>query len=682
MNLSFYPKLAWSGIRKNGRLYIPYILTCIGMVMMYYIISALTLSDVLDRVKGGGTAQSILGLGQLIVALFSLLFLFYSNSFLIRRRTKEFGMYNILGMGKWHIGGVLLAETLLTGSISLVFGLAGGIALFKFAELGLVNAIRGEISYALTVSWDTVKQTAILFSVIFFLIFLNSLFRIHISNPVALLRGENVGEKPPKANWLFGLGGAVLLGWAYYVAVIIEQPIEALVWFFVAVAAVIVATYLLFIAGSVLLCRILQKSKGYYYRKNHFVSVSSMAYRMKRNGAGLASICILSTMVLVMIAGSACLYFGAEDVIFRRYPYDISTEVCFDNGPGTDEEIAGLKSEVDTILAFHDAEQTTVQTYRAANVTGLLTDGVVNPDSNVIVEVNIGTYNAVHNFYFIPLEDYNRLTGENASLGEREVMIAGNRGAYPARTLTLYGGETFSVIREVEPFVKNGDTMAELISTFYVVVPDMEEFTMPFVGLVDDYGNARLRYVWYYDFDLDVDAETEILLEDQIWTRLRDMDVEHNYDFLYYYHCYSRAANWEDFFATFGGLFYLGILLSIVFLTAAVLIIYYKQIAEGYEDQSRFEIMQKIGMTKRDIRKSINSQMLTVFFMPLFTAVLHLAFAFPMIRKLLMFFNMNNLQLLLAVTAISVLIFGVFYVFVYRITSNAYYAIVSGAKKE
>ena len=302
MKKGMYFRLAWTGIRKNKKLYTPYILTCIGMVMMSYIVSFLAGSDVLRSMRGGDVMQSMLGFGFGVIGVFSVIFLFYTNSFLIRRRKREFGLYNILGMGKGNLARVLIWESLIIAVIALAVGLAAGILLSKFAELGMINVLNGEITFSLTIAPQSILQTLALFGIVFALILLNALRQIHLTNPIELLRSENAGEKPPKANWFFALAGAVILGIAYYMAVSIEDPISALIWFFVAVTMVIVATYLLFIAGSVAVCRLLQKKKSYYYKTNHFVSVSSMVYRMKRNGAGLASICILCTMVLVMVS--------------------------------------------------------------------------------------------------------------------------------------------------------------------------------------------------------------------------------------------------------------------------------------------------------------------------------------------------------------------------------------------
>ena len=318
MKLGFYARLAWTGMQKNRKTYLPYILTCAGMVMMYYLITFLSKNPNVALIRGGSTLQGILSFGTGVIAVFSLIFLFYTNSFLIRRRKTEFGLYNILGMGKWNLTRILLWESAAICAISLLGGLFFGILFSKLAELLLVNLMGGKASFTFTVEPNAVASCVLLFVGIFALIFLNTLRQIHVSNPIELLHSETVGERPPKANWVVAALGIIILAIAYYIAVTIQDPIAALVFFFVAVVMVIIATYLLFVAGSVVLCRILQKNKSYYYKTRHFISVSSMMYRMKRNGAGLASICILSTMVLVMLSSTVCLFVGTEASLHGR----------------------------------------------------------------------------------------------------------------------------------------------------------------------------------------------------------------------------------------------------------------------------------------------------------------------------------------------------------------------------
>ena len=684
MNLTFYPKLAWDGIRKNRRLYLPYILTCGGVVMMFYIIHYLAAMPLLDSMSGGRTTKQMLGFGVWIVALFALIFLFYTNSFLMRRRRKEFGLYNILGMGKGNLGLVLLWETVIIFALSMGSGLLGGMAFSKLAELSLPRILEGEITYTLTVNAEAVWDTFLIFVPIFCLIYLKSLLQLWHLNAVSLLKSENVGEKPPKANYLLGIGGLVLLGAAYYIAVSIQSPLSALGWFFIAVGMVIVATYLLFISGSVMLCKLLQKNKRYYYHKNHFVSVSSMAYRMKRNGAGLASICILSTMVLVMMLGSGSLYFGSEESLRSRYPQEFSANVIFmDFEPElrySKEKTDKLTEDIQAILRDQGVVPQRETYYTRATVTGLLKDGVLEMDSQA-VENDLGTYDFVSNLFFLSLEDYNRCMGCSETLEADQVLIHCVRRTYDDSVIAVRGGPTWRVKKQVEDMVSSGDTSVDVISAVYLVVPDLETAVDALNAALDTIqAGFSVSPRFYYGFDTGLPAGEQIALGQSIGTYLRDLDISGEGGF-YGALTECREAERQEFYGTYGGIFFLGILLSVVFLLATVLIIYYKQISEGYEDQGRFEIMTKVGMTRRDIRKSINSQMLTVFFLPLGTAVLHLCFAFPMVEKLLALFNLWNTSLMLTVMAVTVLAFGLFYALIYKLTAGAYYSIVTGAKE-
>ena len=543
--MSLYTHLAWDGIRKNKRLYLPYLLTCVGMVTLYYMMSELCGSPLLDSMRGGASSRLVLGLGTWVIAIFSALFLFYTNSFLVRRRQREFGLYHVLGLGKRHIALLCAIETLLTAAIALATGLVIGIGLSFAVELGLRASIRAEVDFAFRVSGAVVAKTVLVYLAIFLLILLSTLVKVGRGTAVSLLRSESCGEKPPRANVLVAVLGAVLLVVAYGMAVSIQEPLQAMLLFFVAVTLVILGTYLLFIAGSVALCRALQKNKSYYYQSRHFVSVSSMTYRMKRNGAGLASICILATMVLVMLSSSACLYFGAEDSLNVTYPHEFSLTVWARDA----EALPKLEAVLDAAGAPYGVE-------------------------------------------------------------------IWRRG-------------------EVE---QNGEEV-----------------------------------IWSGQFDTGLSREQQLALGGAIGEALNDPDTTQGFSRSF------RAEAADEFYGTYGSLFFIGIVLSVLFICAAVLIIYYKQLCEGYEDQPRFAIMQKVGMTAPDIRRSVNSQLLTVFFLPLAGAALHMAFAFPMIRRVLLVFSLNNTALFVATALISLAVLSVVYTLVYRATSNAYYRIVKSS---
>ena len=674
MKRGFYPRLAWSGMRKNSKLYLPYSLACIGMTAMFYILMHLAYSPALELLSSSGEVSTILRLGSFVIGVFSLLFLFYTNSFLVRRRYKEFGLYNVLGMNKGNISRVLAWEALINALISLVGGLFLGIALSKLAELGLVNIMGGKTDLNLRVSVNALEFTTLFYCGIFLLIYLNSLIKIRRSSASELVKSENFGEKPPRANWLFGLAGIVILAAAYYIAVSIKTPLTALSLFFIAVIMVIVATYLIFIAGSVWICRLLQKNKRYYYKKNHFVSVSSMVYRMKRNGAGLASICILATMVLVMISSTTCLYFGTEGALSDRYPRDISISASYSGLDSmTDENISALRGEISA--AVGGAETENILDYRCASLVGSLENGILDLSEASIYSTAMTTYDYVAEVYIVPLADYNAIAGTNESLSSGEAMIYAYRMDYTDKTFAVDELVSFRVKKVLDSFpIADGSAMASIAPTVFVIVPDFADTVAKLGGAVSSSGDEPASLSWNYAFDTPVSDEEETAMCERIGERLSERSESGGY---LYYSRESLAANRADFYGMFGGLFFLGIMLSIAFICAAVLIIYYKQISEGYEDRRRFEIMQNVGMTKKEIRSSINSQLLTVFFLPLIFAGLHLGFAFPFIHKLLMLFNLSNLPLLIGTTAISFGVFALLYAVVFRVTSNAYYNIVS-----
>ncbi len=676
MKFGFYSKLALDGIRKNKRMYVPYLLTCIGMVVMYYILLFLQTSEVIGAIGGGDTLQYMLAYGIWVLAAFSCIFLFYTNSFLMRRRKKEFGLYNILGMGKRHIAILICWETVLLFVIAMVFGLLGGIVLSKLAELGVLAMLHAETTFHLTVSLPSILQTLSVFTVIFALLLLNSLRQVYFSSTISLLKSETTGEKPPKANWFLSLLGVVILAGAYYIAVKLDNPVSAIIWFFVAVLMVIVATYLIMISGSVLLCKILQRKKGYYYKARHFISVSSMTYRMKRNGAGLASICILATMVLVMVSSTFALYVGMEDSLNQRYPRELNMCVhLMQPQDFSSDNIGKLRQNVTSLTAQHEATMQHVADYRSATIGGLVLNGKVEVDSTRASLSLDHTYSNIYQIFFVPLSDYNAMTGTHHSLGPEEALLYTNRQKVNLEQISFNRGKTFTIKESLDECFTTGDMAMTILPSMILVVQDVPAAV---ADLVDAQGNPLYSFRWDFAFDTDLHGEKEAALFHDLQDMFRQQMTE-NKSFTSAY-CESRSLERTNFLGMYGGLFYLGILLSIVFLFAAALIIYYKQISEGYEDQARFQIMQKVGLTKQEIRKSINSQLLTVFFLPLLGAGLHICFAFPIIEKLLMMFNMQNRNLFILTTAGSFLLVAVLYVVTYKITSNAYYRIVSDAR--
>ena len=676
MKAGFYPKIAWDGIRKNKRLYFPYILTGGVMVMMYYILSFVIESPALAQMPGGSVLMTVLPLGCIVIAVFSLLFLFYTNSFLIKQRYREFGLYNILGMDKRNISKVMIWEALFVALFAIESGLIIGIILSKAAELVLLNLLNMDVTYSFSIGVKTLRDTPLIYGGIYLLLLVNSLIKVGRSKPLELMQSNKVGERIPKRNWIFGVAGVIILGVAYYLAVSIEEPLAALANFFVAVILVIIGTYLVFMSGSVVFCKLLQKNKKYYYKSNHFVSVSSMVYRMKRNGAGLASICILLTMVLVMISSTTSLYFGEEDSLKNRCPNDVNISFTFDSIDRISDENLNMMRDSIRRYSGNDAD---LKGVRTCEIPGLITQEGITIDTSSHVNFSASTYNNVGYLSVLSIDDYNNMMGTSETLADDECFVFCDRLKYQWDTFTMEYGETYKVKKQLDDFKVDGDTAALITPTVFLVVNDVYSFSEPVKDMKNINGDPMMMYDWRCGFDVEtVEAESEITAE--LNEVFRSMYIENN-DAFYSISIQSREEMREAFYDLYGSLFFLGIMLSIVFLLAAVLIIYYKQISEGYEDHARFEIMQKVGMTKKDIRKSINSQMLTVFFMPLIFAGIHLVFAFPFLSKILVLFAMDNILLTAIVNLICFAAFGFFYAIVYKITSNSYYTIVSGRKE-
>ena len=676
MKTFFYPRLAWDGLRKNRQLSRPYLLTCICMVAVFYILSYLASPMALALVvRGADIVGMIMGLGRYTILLFSLIFLYYTYSFLLRRRSHEFGLYNVLGMGKRNLVRIIAWENIITFAISLACGLFLGIILSKLAELGLVNLLGGTIDFVFRIHTTSIWQTLLFYAAIFGLLMLSAVIRTARANAVSLIKSENAGEKPPKGNWLFAILGVLILGGAYYIAITVSNPVSAILWFFGAVLMVILATFLLLITGSVKLCRVLQSNKGYYYKAKHFVSVSSMAFRMKRNGAGLASICIIATMILVMLSTTTCMWFGAEDSLRINFPREIDFSINLTDPAkltdGTPEQAASL---IRDYLKENNIVPTDVQDQRLISLSGVQGDGFIQCDYET---ASMGAdFNTLREIYLVSPDSIETSDSAPLELADDEVVLITDGMDYSDDTLTLaMGDKTHSwKVRHYERKDTGGAASGMGFPTMTVAVSDLATAVK---DLQKD--GPQMQAVWKFNFDTNLSDEDNIALGhnlyDNFWRSLRDLFTDDSVKWLDFD---SRAEGSAEFYGTYGSLFFIGILLSIVFVFAAVLIIYYKQISEGYEDAKRFEIMQKVGMTKKEIRSSISSQLLTVFALPLAFAGLHLVFAFPMIRKMLALLSLTDVALFMRTTLISFVAFGLFYGVVYRLTSRVYYRIVSG----
>lgn len=667
--MRLYARLAAGGIRRNGKLYAPYILTCSLMAMMFYIVSFLSDNSMLENMRGGDTMEFMMRFGIVIMGIFAAIFLFYTNSFLIKQRKREFGLYNILGMGKRNIARIMTWETAMVYLISMALGAGAGILFSKLAELLAVRILSGSAQYEFSVSVNSIVSMLIVFAVIFLLIYLNVLRQVFFSKPIELLHSENSGEKPPRANWFLAALGAVLLGLAYYMAVTIEEPMTALLAFLVAVILVIAATYLLFIAGSVAVCKILQKNRGYYYKTNHFISVSQMAYRMKRNGAGLASICILCTMVLVTLSSTICLYMGEEKIVYDRYPRDIE---LWQYDP-SDEDISGFRGAAERSLEKHGVTAENELSYTYLPLGGALLGDRFDLDRSDISEMD-ELFVDLRNVYVMTIEDYNRVMGEEMTLSDGEAAIFVKGSTYNYDTISIDDFGSFKITHRADNFEMIGNDVASITNSIYLFVKDESV-----LNAVDDYQRAMNEnsfsiMAYYYGFDMDCDDDAQVEVYNDIYEYKKSTEKSFSLNL--------RALMFSEFMGMYGGLFFLGIIFGSVFILAAVLIMYYKQISEGYDDRARFDILRKVGMNDRDIRRAVNSQVLTVFFAPLIAAGIHMAFAFPMLTKMLGLFSMRDTGFLAIVTLVCFGVFAAMYTLVYVITSRSYYRIVSVRGRE
>lgn len=673
-----YPKLAWQGIRKNAETYLPYLLMGILMVGVSYIMNYLTRPALMGALSMGGTTLMVLQMGKIVISVFSVIFLYYCNSFLIRRRMKEFGLYNILGMGKGNIARVMLWETLLTALLVFAGGLLLGLSLSRLVEMALINLLHADYTVPMELFYPNgVTWVLLLFGGIYVLILLANLLRMRLSNPVALLKSENTGEKPPKANWFFGLIGLLILLSAYYVAAVSQSPVEALIFFFIAVLMVIVATYLLFVSGSVTLCRMLRRNKRYYYQTRHFISVSAMAYRMKRNGAGMATICILCTMVLVILTSTVCLNGGTDSMVDAICPQDVNLTLGLE---ARDGEENGERLDAMQQMALDVTEEMGLTPENITSQRALVATGKVqNGDYGIITDADSLKANVLELTVY-PLSVYEQATGETVTLADRELLYASFKTNETFSSMSFYGSAPYRMIHAEKELPKR------LLSADYrsawgclvVFTNDAEAFRSEITALVGEKsGEAMMMDRLALHFDLASEADTDT--QEKLVKTLRSEAMKLTGKDFYGMSSLSvdtRALCRRDYLSLFGGLFFLGMVLGPLFSIAAVLIMYYKQICEGYEDAERFAVMRKVGLTDAEIRRSVNSQVLTVFFAPLLMAGLHMLFAMPMIRLILGAFGLHNDSLFYGIGIGCYVVFAVIYALMYLLTSRRYYRIV------
>ena len=653
--VGFYWKLAFTNLKGNRRVYLPYLLSSVGIIMMFYSINALGQGIDQGALYGGTTVASMMGLGVFVIGLFAVLFLFYTNSFIIKRRKKELGLYNILGMEKRHIAHILFRETLLTAVCSLALGLGLGIVFSRvlFWLLGLLLGTDLAVAFVIPVS--AITSTLGLFGLIFLLTLCYNLVQVKLSKPIELLHGGETGEREPKAHWFLAVLGALLLGTGYTMAVTIQDPLSALVFFFVAVILVILGTYLLFITGITAMLKLLKKNKRFYYKTNHFTALSGMLFRMKQNAAGLASICVLFTALLVTVSTTFSLYTSMDGLLRARYPRNVLVSVCDANQEAKDMVRSAVNQKSQELgLALEnvvDREGWNITTARVGNT--LHTQ-----------EVSLETCAVVNIF---TQSEFERFSGQQVDLAENQVLLFDPANTFPEEDTLHIDDKTYQIVPS-DYVMPEASTLAQIYEMYYLVVRDetvVENILAP--------SGSDTFPIYSYDFDVaGGDPEDIAALREALGTvDFSGPGVE--YEALLFE---DSATSRQSFMELYGGLFFLGLFLGVLFLLGTALIIYYKQVSEGYDDARRFNIMQKVGMSHKEVKQSIHSQILLVFFLPLVMAVLHLAFAFPMLEKILLVMGLADFWIVLLSTLGCVAVFAVCYLIIYGLTARTYYKIV------
>lgn len=670
MHKGIFSRLAKQNIRNNKSTYIPYMITCIFCIAMIYMMEFLRDCPTLDQaVRQADEVRMIVFTGEIVVEIFCIIFLIYSNSFLMKRRQKEIGLYNILGLERNHIGIVMFLETIITSIGSLASGIAAGIIGSKLALLLLLKLLHIPSVLGFYISVKGIFICLFMFGIIFLMILFLNLAKIHLSRPVELLRGNNTGEKEPAAKWLMALIGFICLGAGYYLAVTTESPIKAITIFLLAVILVMAGTYLLFTAGSIVILKFLRRRKSFYYRTGNFISISGMLYRMKQNAIGLASICILSTGVLLMISMTVSIYFGINDIMLNRYPYDVDMSVTSISEKECQTAIEAFEKAIadNKVSVEKSVEEIYLDIVCSKNGDQILikpANTIRNSDSVLVLSL-------------LNQAEYERLTGISANLNDGEIF-AWYPSAVQKDSVTVDETE-FTVKKWLD---KNPLTCGEdAVSDNAVLVVTDEDFkkfdemrTEMYKGVSSAPAGEDLTL--HLGLDITGSETDKIDFGTPVMEAVKDLKKNGGLSENSWITSGIRQQEYESYYADNGSLLFIGIFLGSLFLMGTAMIIYYKQISEGYEDQKRFEIMQKVGLSRREVRSSVRRQILMVFFLPLLMAMLHITMAFPMIRRLLLLFGMTNTKLFIGCTAGTVLIFAVVYGLIYLMTARSYYHIV------
>ena len=665
MNNLLYARLAKTNLSKNRQNILPYLLSCIGTVVMFFIMDTLAQGSGFDSMIGKDTILTVMGMGTYIIGLFAVIFLIYSNSFLAKRRKKEFGLFQILGMEKKHLAKILFFESLYLWAASLGIGILLGVLLYRllFLVLMKLTGLNGTIGFVF--STKAVGSTMLLFGLIFVINFLLSLRQIHVSQPVELLHGGAQGEREPKTKMLTAVFGFMLLGVGYYLALTCQSSMDALDKFFIAIALVMAGTYCLFSAGSIAFLKILKKNKNYYYQTRHFTSISGMLYRMKQNAAGLANICILSTGVLLVISISTCLWTGIEEVTYTRFPHQISIEantgvsgIMKTVEPVSQKMIEEVKTEIDQ----HLEEKQLKKEYESDQRYYVMLAVV---DRNKVEKTQSDDAAASTLIKIMEESEYNQVTGEQVELEPGQALVfQAKQKNYGYDTIEL-GNQTYEVKKwntDKKSYIL--DEKTQVYETMTVVTGNKEAKE----AYAAVQGKEPEGYSWEYALDLTGDAGEQIAVGDEIETILTESSFNGWLE--------VREKERNTVYSLYGSILFLGVFIGALFLMGAVMIIYYKQVSEGFDDRKRFQIMQKVGMSRKEIRQTIQSQVVTVFFLPLVAAVIHTMAAFPFTKRIMALMNFPDSNMFLAATGMTIAAFTVVYLIVYVLTARAYYKIV------
>lgn len=656
----FFGKLALTNLRRNHRGYLPFLISMMFLVAINTMVQIIIKNEGMHALPGGDTALSMFGLGYIVIMIFTAIFSLYTNSFLLKQRKKELGLYNILGLGKRELYQLMIWESLFSFLLVVTSGVITGLVLAKLAFLVLHRLIGVGKVFVFQVSPASLEIVVLLFFGIFLFLLLINCWQIKRTNPITLLHGSKKGEQEPKAHWLLAILGLACLGIGYGIAVTITSPLQALSLFFVAIVLVIIGTYAIFTTGSIALLKLLKKNTHYYYQTNHFISISSMMYRMKQNAAGLASICILSTMVLVTVATTASLFFGQKDIQSSRYARDvmITTEQKPDQVKKVIASASGAQQIPITEPVYVTSTSSLMFEFKKGAYRLMTEDGFDSSQTASMAVMN-----------FITAQEYEKHTHKKAPLQDNEIYFYPVSGDVENNQLKLEK-QTFNIKKRIHQF-PGINQQVEVTDSFLVIVANQQVLDQCLAEWFPN-GEAGKHYPEYnFMFDLGVqDQQKQIAFASSLRNQLTQVLGEGQYRFD------DKASFVSESKVFTGGFFFLGIVFGATFILATALIIYYKQISEGIDDRERFEILQKVGMSHQEVKKVIRSQVQTVFFFPLIIAVIHLAFAFPLIRKLLILFGLVNWQLFLLTSVVVTVVFALLYFIVYRLTARSYYRLV------